>query len=69
MTVPKPPTGSYSAVLRARRQARAQPRRTEAARIDALQIGNWVLTDEDGALVVINEATGAHVVLVGGGDE
>jgi hypothetical protein len=69
MPTPKPPTGSYSASLRARRQARTQPRRTEAAKIDALQIGNWVLTDEDGAFVIINQATGAHVVLVEGSDE
>jgi hypothetical protein len=55
-------------MLRARRQARAQPVRREVAKIDALQIGNWILTDEDGAFVIINQATGAHVVLVDGGD-
>jgi hypothetical protein len=68
MTVPKPPTGTYSAALRARRLARIQPRRSGAPRIDALQIGNWVLTDEAGAFVIINQTTGAHVVLVKGGD-
>jgi hypothetical protein len=63
MTVPKPPTGTYSARLRARREARPRP-----VRRDAVQIGNWFLADEDGALVVINRVTGARTVLMNGGD-
>lgn len=68
MVTPKPPTGSYSASLRARRQARATVRR-EAPRIDALRIGNWILTDEDGALVIINQLTEARTILAEGGED
>jgi hypothetical protein len=65
MATPKKPTISYSAVLRQRRQARG---RSTIAAGSVVQIGNWLLADEDGALVIINRATGAKTVLMNGGD-
>jgi hypothetical protein len=70
MTVPKPPTGTYSARLRARREARLRPTRQDTvsqAPERQIQVGNWSLVDEDGALVVINRVTGARTVLMNGG--
>ena len=63
MVTPKPPTGAYSSRLRARREARARtPRR------DAIQVGEWLLADE-GDLVIVNQRTGARIVLVSGEEE
>jgi hypothetical protein len=65
MATPKKPVISYSAVLRQRRQARGH---SSAIAPSAVQIGNWTLADEDGALVIINRVTGAKTVLMDGGD-
>jgi hypothetical protein len=66
MATPKKPKISYSAVLRQRHQARGRSAVTAG---NVVQIGNWLLADEDGALIIINRATGMKTVLINGGGE
>lgn len=64
MVTPHNPSGSYSAWLRAKRQRRGRPK-TSAG--NSVQVGSWLLADEDGALVIIHRKTGARTVLMNGG--
>lgn len=60
MVTPKPPANTYSTWLRQRRQARPRV----IAPTDVLQIGGWLIADDDGDLVIVNRASGARTVLV-----
>ena len=65
MVTPHTPSGSYSAWLRTKRQRRSRPKITAA---NGIRIGNWLLVDEDGALIIIHRTSGARTVLMKGGD-
>ncbi len=66
MAVMKHPSGTYSTWLRQRRQARAQP--LVITITDVIQVGDWLLADDGGDLVIVNRSTGRKILLAQAGE-